>query len=321
MVTAMEILQILKTPAALDVEEFSDGKVRLLEVKLRIDSPFANIPLKDLKLPPDILVIGILRQEKMIIPKGHDILMPNDHVFFIGEHDAIISFEDHFSNKRTKVERVMIIGAGRVGRHLAVLLEQSGISVKIIDSNPDRCDTTVCLLDQGIVLHGDGTDIDLLQQEGVGEADAVVCLTNDDKLNLLVALLAKRLGAKKTFVRVGRNEYASIMQQVGVDVVLSPQILTAGVILRFIRQGNLVSLMLFEGAKAEAMEIKVSEGAIIIGKPLSKCNFPAQALIGTVVRDGKAMIANGNTMLEVGDHAVVFTLPGKSDEITRFFQG
>lgn len=320
MVTAMEILQILKTPAALDVEEFSDGKVRLLEVKLRTDSPFANILLKNLKLPPDILVIGILRQEKMIIPKGHDTLLPNDHVFFIGEHDAIISFEDHFSNKRTKVERVMIVGAGRVGRHLAVLLEKNGISVKIIDNNPDRCDTTVSLLDQGIVLHGDGTDIDLLKQEGVGEADAVVCLTNDDKLNLLVALLAKRLGAKKTFVRVGRNEYASIMQQVGVDIVLSPQILTAGVILRFIRQGDLVSLMLFEGAKAEAMELIVSEGAKIIGKPLYKCNFPGQALIGTVVRDGKAMIANGNTVIQAGDHAVVFTLPGKADEITRFFQ-
>jgi trk system potassium uptake protein TrkA len=321
MVTAMEILQILKTPAALDVEEFSEGKVRLLEVKLRTESPFANITLKNLNLPPDILVIGILRQEKMIIPKGHDILMPNDHVFFIGEHDAIIRFEDHFSNKRSKVERVMIVGAGRVGRHLAVLLEKSGISVKIIDNNPDRCDTTVCLLDQGIVLHGDGTDIDLLKQEGVGEADAVVCLTNDDKLNLLVALLAKRLGAKKTFVRVGRNEYASIMQQVGVDIVLSPQILTAGVILRFIRQGDLVSLMLFEGAKAEAMELVVAEGAKIIGKPLFKCNFPAEALIGTVVRNGKAMIANGNTVIQAGDHAVVFTLPGKADEIARFFQG
>lgn len=320
MVTALEILQILKTPAALDVEEFAGGLVRLLEVRLRADSPFANIPLKSLTLPDTILVIGILRGEKMIVPKGHDVLRPDDHVFFIGEHDAIIAFEDSFTNKRTKVERVMIVGAGRVGRNLAVLLEQNGISVKIVDNNPERCDTTVCLLNKGIVLQGDGTDIDLLMQEGISEADAVICLTNDDKLNLLVALLAKRLGAKKTFVRVGRNEYASIMQQVGVDVVLSPQILTASVILRFIRQGDLVSLMLFEGAKAEAMELIVQEGAKIIGKPLHKANFPAQSLIGMVVRDGQPMIANGNTVLEAGDRAVIFTLPGKSDEITRLFQ-
>ena len=150
MVTALEILQILKTPAALDVEEFAEGLVRLLEVKLRMDSPFANIPLKNLSLPAKILVVGILRQDKMIIPNGNDQLLPDDHVFFIGEHDAIVDFESNFTTKRTKVERVMIIGAGRVGRNLAVLLEQNGISVKIIDRDPERCDATACLLNQGI---------------------------------------------------------------------------------------------------------------------------------------------------------------------------
>ena len=319
MVTALEILQILKTPAALDVEEFAEGLVRLLEVKLRMDSPFANIPLKNLSLPAKILVVGILRQDKMIIPNGNDQLLPDDHVFFIGDHDAIIDFESNFTTKRTKVERVMIIGAGRVGRNLAVLLEQNGISVKIIDRDPERCDATACLLNQGIVLHGDGTDLDLLTQEGAGEADAIVCLTNDDKLNLLVALLAKRLGAKRTFVRVGRSEYAFIMQQVGIDVALSPQIITAGAILRFIRQGDLVSLMLFEGAKAEAMEVIVPINARIIGKPLHKVNFPPQALIGMVVRDGTAMIPDGNTVLQAKDRAVIFTLPGMANTISTLF--
>jgi len=321
MVTALEILQILKTPAALDVEEFAEGLVRLLEVKLRSDSPLSNIQLKDLTLPASILVVGILRQDKMIIPNGNDMLLADDHVFFIGEHDAIVDFEGNFSNKRSKVERVMIIGAGRVGRNLAVLLEQSGISVKIIDRDTERCDATACLLNQGIVLNGDGTDIDLLTQEGAGEADAIVCLTNDDKLNLLVALLAKRLGAKKTFVRVGRSEYASIMQQVGVDVALSPQIITASVILRFIRQGDVVSLMLFEGAKAEAMEFIVQNDSKIAGKPLRNIHFPANSLIGMVVRDGAALIPDGNMILRADDRAVIFTLPGKAKNISSLFQG
>ncbi len=321
MVTALEILQILKTPAALDVEEFAEGLVRLLEVKLRSDSPLSNIQLKDLTLPASILVVGILRQDKMIIPNGNDMLLADDHVFFIGEHDAIVDFEGNFNNKRSKVERVMIIGAGRVGRNLAVLLEQSGISVKIIDRDPERCDATACILNQGIVLNGDGTDIDLLMQEGAGEADAIVCLTNDDKLNLLVALLAKRLGAKKTFVRVGRSEYASIMQQVGVDVALSPQIITASVILRFIRQGDVVSLMLFEGAKAEAMEFIVQNDSKIAGKPLRNIHFPAHSLIGMVVRDGSALIPDGNMILRAHDRAVIFTLPGKAKSISSLFQG
>ncbi len=320
MVTALEILQILKTPAALDVEEFAEGLVRLLEVKLRADSPLANIPLKDLTLPGSILVVGILRQDKMIIPNGNDKLLPDDHVFFIGAHDAIVKFESNFSAKRTKVERVMIVGAGRVGRNLAVLLEQNGISVKIIDRDPERCDAAACLLNQGIVLNGDGTDIDLLRQEGAGEADAIVCLTNDDKLNLLVALLAKRLGVKKTFVRVGRSEYASIMQQVGIDVALSPQVITASVILRFIRQDDLVSLMLFEGAKAEAMEFVVQPGAKILDKPLRKVDFPSQSLIGMIVRVGNVMIPDGNMVLQLEDRAVIFTLPGKGKTLSALFQ-
>ena len=319
MVTALEILQILKTPAALDVEEFAEGLVRLLEVKLRQDSPLANIPLKKLTLPANTLVVGILRQDNMIIPMGDDVLLPGDHVFFIGEHDAIVDFESQFTNKRSKVERVFIVGAGRVGRNLALLLEQSGISVKIIDKDEERCDTTACLLNKGIVLNGDGTDIDLMKQEGVGEADAIVCLTNDDKLNLLVALLATRLGAKKSFVRVGRSEYASIMEQVGADVALSPQFLTVGVILRFIPQGDVVSVMLFDGAKAEAMELIVPEGSKLAGKTLANITLPAQSLIGMVVRNGKALIPDGAIVLKAGDRAVIFTLPDTAQEVSALF--
>lgn len=319
MVTALEILQILKTPAALDVEEFAEGLVRLLEVKLRQDSPLSNIPLKKLTLPANILVVGILRQDKMIIPMGDDVLLPGDHVFFIGEHDSIVDFEGQFSNKRSKVERVFIVGAGRVGRNLALLLEQNGISVKIIDNDPERCDMTACMLNKSIVLRGDGTDIDLLKQEGVGEADAIVCLTNDDKLNLLVALLAKRLGAKKSFVRVGRSEYASIMEQVGVDVALSPQFLTVGVILRFIRKGDVVAVMLFDGAKAEAMEVIVPIDSKITGKSLASITMPPQSLIGMVVRGGKALIPDGNLILKEGDRAIIFTLPDTAQEVSALF--
>ena len=319
MVTALEILQILKTPAALDVEEFAEGLVRLLEVKLRQDSPLSNIPLKKLTLPANILVVGILRQDKMIIPMGDDVLLPGDHVFFIGEHDSIVDFEGQFANKRSKVERVFIVGAGRVGRNLALLLEQNGISVKIIDNDSERCDMTACMLNKSIVLRGDGTDIDLLKQEGVGEAAAIVCLTNDDKLNLLVALLAKRLGAKKSFVRVGRSEYASIMEQVGVDVALSPQFLTVGVILRFIRKGDVVAVMLFDGAKAEAMEVIVPSDSKITGKSLASITMPPQSLIGMVVRGGKALIPDGNLILKEGDRAIIFTLPDTAQEVSALF--
>ncbi|MDO0822301.1 Trk system potassium transporter TrkA [Desulfosporosinus nitroreducens] len=319
MVTAVEISRILLTPAALDVEDFGDGKVRLLEVRVRAESPYVNIELKRLTLPDQVLVVGILRQNRMIIPHGTDCLLPQDSVFFVGAQASIEEFSEHFSETKTKIQRVMIIGAGRIGRHLAKILDQVGISVKVIEKSRERCNELAKTIDKGLVLCGDGTDIDLLIEEGVGETDAVVCLTSDDKLNLLLALLAKDLGTQKTIVRVGRSEYMSLMGKVGVDVILSPRLLTAGVILRQVRQGEVVSVSLLEGAKAEAMEIVVSAKSSIIGRKLKDAKIPDNILIGALVRGNELIIPDGNTILQAGDRAVIFTLPNLVKKICKTF--
>ncbi|SDI36334.1 Trk system potassium transporter TrkA [Desulfosporosinus hippei] len=319
MVTAVEISRILLTPAALDVEDFGDGKVRLLEVRIRAESPYVNIQLKKLTLPDRILVVGILRQNRMIIPHGTDYLLPQDSVFFVGAQSAIEKFSEQFSETKTKIERVMIIGAGRIGRHLAKILDHVGISVKVIEKSRERCNELAKIIDKGLVLCGDGTDIDLLIEEGVGETDAVVCLTSDDKLNLLLALLAKDLGTQKTIVRVGRAEYMSLMGKVGVDVILSPRLLTAGVILRQVRQGEIVSVSLLEGAKAEAIEIVVSAKASLIGRKLKDAKIPDNILIGALVRGDELIIPDGNTILQPGDRVVVFTLPNLVKKVSKLF--
>ncbi|KJR49485.1 Trk system potassium uptake protein TrkA [Desulfosporosinus sp. I2] len=319
MVTALEISRILLTPAALDVEDFGDGRVRLLEVRIRADSPYVNVPLKSLKLPDQVLVVGILRQDRMIIPNGTDCLLPQDSVFFVGAQVAIEDFGEQFAEKKTKIQRVMIIGAGRIGRHLAKILDNVGISIKVIEKNRERCSELAKIIDKGLVLCGDGTDIDLLIEEGVGETDAVVCVTADDKLNLLLALLAKDLGTQKTIVRVGRSEYMSLMGKVGVDVILSPRLLTAGVILRQVRQGEVVAVSLLEGAKAEAMEIVISPKSSLIGRKLKDARIPSNMLIGALVRGDELIIPNGYTILQAGDRAVIFTLPSSIKKISKIF--
>lgn len=319
MVTALEISRILLTPAALDVEDFGDGMVRLLEVRVREESPYVNIPLKNLTLPNQVLVVGILRQNRMIIPKGTDCLLPQDSVFFVGAQAVIEKFSVEFSERKTKIHRVMIIGAGRIGRHLAKILDHVGISVKVIEKNRERCSELAKIIDKGLVLCGDGTDIDLLIEEGVGKSDAVVCLTSDDKLNLLLALLAKDLGTQKTIVRVGRSEYMSLMGKVGVDVILSPRLLTAGVILRQVRQGEVVSVSLLEGAKAEAMEIVVTGKSSIIGRKLKDAKIPDSILIGALLRENELIIPDGNTTLQIGDRVVIFTLPNLIKKISKIF--
>lgn len=319
MVTALEISRILLTPAALDVEDFGDGKVRLLEVRVPEESPYVNVPLKNLKLPHQILVVGILRQARMIIPHGTDSILPQDSVFFVGAQAAIEKFGEHFAEKKTKIQRVMIIGAGRIGRHLAKILDDVGMSIKVIEKSRERCTELAKSIDKGLVLCGDGTDIDLLIEEGVGETDAVVCVTADDKLNLLLALLAKDLGTQKTIVRVGRSEYMTLMGKVGVDVILSPRLITAGVILRQVRQGEVVAVSLLEGAKAEAMEIVISPKSTIIGRKLKDARVPSNMLIGALVRGDELIIPNGNTVLQPGDRAVIFTLPSSIKKISKIF--
>lgn len=320
MVTAQEISQILLTPSALDVEDFADQRVRMIEVKILPDSKLINTPLSQLTLPRQSLVAGILRQDRMLIPHGSDVILPHDCVFFVGEYSVIKKFEEHFTVRKSKIERVLIIGAGRIGRHLALMLEKAGISVKVIDKDRERCQELAGLLEDGLVLCGEGTDIDLLTEEGVGEADAVICLTDDDKLNLLIALLAKHLGAPKTFVRVGRSDYISLMEKVGVDVVLSPRLLTAGVILRQVRRSDIVSITLLEGAKAEAMEIIVSSTSPVAHKKLKDAKLPHDSLIGSIVRNDKIIIPDGDAMLEPGDRVIVFALPETVPTVVKLFE-
>ncbi|EHQ90475.1 Trk system potassium transporter TrkA [Desulfosporosinus youngiae] len=320
MTTAVEISRILLTPAALAVEDLADGKVRLLEVKIGPESELVNIPLLKLTLPPNILVAGILRQNIMIIPQGEDFLCPQDNVFFVGEAGAIEKFGTQFANKRSKLERIMIIGAGRIGRHLAKILVKAGLSVKVIDKNRERCRELADRLGKGLVLCGEGTDVDLLIEEGVREADAVVCLTDDDKLNLLLALLAKNFGTQKTIVRVGRSDYMSLMGKVGVDVVLSPRLLTAGVILRQVRRGNIVGVTLLEGAKAEAMEILISDNRQIDGQKLKDLNIPPNSLVGTIIHGEEVRVPHGETILHRGDRIVVFTLADMVKKVEKYFE-
>ncbi len=305
-ITAMEIDNILMTPSALNVDDFADGKVRMFEAKLRENSPYANIPLKNLEIPEDILVAMLFRNHKIIIPRGDDYLLPGDNVYFVGKHNVIKDFESNFANIYEKLEKALIIGAGRTGRFLAPLLEKQGLMLKVIEKDEARCQLLAAQLQRGLVLCGDGTDIDLLTEEGVAEADVVICITEDDKLNLLLALLGKHLGAKKTIVRVARNEYIELMEKVGVDVVLSSRLLSAGEVLRFVRRSGIVAVSLLEGAKAEAIEIIVGKNSEVENKALKDIKLPKECLLCAIVRDNEAYIPNGNTKLQADDSVILF---------------
>ena len=322
LITAREVYRILMTPAALDVEDFASGKVRLFETKVTRHSPLANIPLKDLEMPKAILAGMIFRDHRMLIPHGDDCLLPHDNAYFIGDPKEIEKFSETFVQRDArKLEHVMLIGAGRTGRFLAKMLDEAGVAVKIIDTNRERSRLAAEKLENGLAICGDGTDIDLLMEEGVADADAVVCLTEDDKLNLMLALLAKHLGARKTVVRVARSEYVDLMEKVGVDIVLPTRLLSASEVLAFARRGGVVSVSLLEGAKAEAVEVIVQEGAPVAGIPLMKAHLPRECLVCAYVRGDEAVIPNGASVLLPGDRTILFIQTRFAQKVMKYFKG
>ena len=321
MIAAREIYRILMTPAALDVDEFAGGKIRLFEVKIKKNSKYLDVPFKNLNLPEGVLAGLIYRDNQMIIPHGDDALKVDDNAYFIGFPDAIEKFSTNFVQRNSrKLERVMIIGAGRIGRTLAVMLEKAGVNVKVIEKDRDRCEDMAQLLSgDSIAIYGDGTNVDLLAQEGITSADVVVFLTEDDKLNLMMAILAKHLGAKKTVVRVYRTEYADLIEEVGIDIVISARLLSASEVLAFVRRGGVVSVSMLEGARAEAVEVIVQSGAKVAGKKLMEVKLPKSCLVCAYVRKNKAAIPNGNTILLPGDRTILFCLRGSAQEVMTWF--
>lgn len=319
LITAMEINRILMVPSALNIEDFADGKVRLFETKVRKKSKLANIKLRDLDMPRTILAAMIFRGQRMIIPHGDDSLQVHDNAYFIGLTEDIESFSKNLiPQANSKLEKVTIIGAGRTGRFIASMLDKQNVKVKIFDTNRERCQLIAAQFkNHGKAIWADATDISKMVEEGINETDALICLTDDDKLNLLLALLGKHTGANKTIVKVARSEYSTLMEKVGVDIVLSSRMLASSEVLAFVRGNTAVSLL--QDARAEATEVVIQEGAPVCGKKLMEAKLPKSCLVCAYVKDNKAQIPNGHTILEAGDRAIIITEKQLTKKSLKYF--
>ena len=195
------------------------------------------------------------------------------------------------------------------------------MQVKIFDTNRERCRLIAAKLSgASMAINADGTNLELLQSEGVADADVMICLTGDDKLNLLLALMGRHMGVKKTIVKVDRYDYIELMEKVGVDIVLSSRVLAASEVLAFVRRGGIVSVSLLEGAKAEAIEVVVQAGARVSGKKLMDAALPRECLVCGYVRGSDTFVPNGHTVLEPGDRAIIIVKVKHSKNVLKYFQ-
>jgi|CZCB01.1.fsa_nt_gi trk system potassium uptake protein TrkA len=319
--TACEIIRLLLNTYASYAADFAKGQVRMSEIIIESASVFAGKQIKDLKLPPGVVITAITRSGEVIIPNGFDYIMPDDTLYIMGEKSVVDRVAKnagaHIVNNRVK--NVMIIGGGRIGYYLAKGLEHLDINVKIIEQDLERCKELAEGLDNALVLHGDGTDLTLLKAENIEGMDAFLAVTGYDEENLMVSVLAKRMGAKKVIAKVSRSNYTSVLETIGIDNAVSPKLITASDILRIVRGGRIVSISLLIGGRAEVLEIIPQEGAPILDKPLKELGIPKGIIIGAILRHGKVIIPNGDAVIKASDRVIVFTLDSRVDKVTKLF--
>lgn len=306
--SAEAMARLLRAPFAATIESFEDGLVYVIGCKLPSTSPVANKKLHEIVSPNHRLLFGLVqREDTVFIPTGADILHPGDVVYIPVFRDYIAATVALLGIEMSPVSKVIINGGGRIGYAVASALERS-VDIKIIDADLERCKYLSKQLHRAIVLYGDGSDQRMLTDENIAGTDVYISVTNKDELNIMACLLAKKLGVRKTIAIVNRTDYVPVAHSLGLHSVLSPRLLTASSILRYVRQGEILSLTAIAEGMAEVLESRVRHHSPLIGTALKDLKFPSGAVIGAIIRGSQVTIPGGNDRIAADDKIIVFVL-------------
>jgi trk system potassium uptake protein TrkA len=314
------VLRLMSVPGAVEINEFAQGKVKLIGVRTPENTPVAGRKLMDIRSrDPDLpfIVGALVRQDRLIIPGGEDTVEPGDIVYFAcgrEDQEAVLKL---FGVKSRPLRDILVIGGGAIGQRLAENLEKGPYHVKLIESSSERCQRLSESLHKTIVLHGDGTDQALLQEENIDAMDLVVAVTGDEESNILSCLLAKRLGAKKTVTRINKFEYMPLVQAIGIDNLVCPRLSAINSILRFIRRGNVVSAQSIKGEEAEAIEAIVEDNSELAGEKVMDIKLPKGILILSIIRNGSVVLPTGDTVIQGGDRLLFLSTRGNISKVEK----
>ncbi|MDD3149490.1 MAG: Trk system potassium transporter TrkA [Candidatus Gastranaerophilales bacterium] len=312
-----EILRIITVPEALDVEFFAGGKARLFEYRIKENSLIENKLIKDCFFPEGSLIVGITRDEELFIPDGSTKLLTGDKAIFMGTESALNILGRNFFQEEKNVETATIIGGGSVGYMLAENLEKIGIKTKIIELNPQRGEFLSDKLKNTLILCGDGTNIELLESENIGDSDVLVSVTNNDEKNLLCSLLAKQLGIKKVITRVNKPSNINLFEKVGIDVAVSPKGSALKEVRDRILEKDVSILAIVEQGQGEVLEITAPDK--FKNTEIKDIKLPAKAIIGAIRRGYKVLIPKGNTLIREDDNMIIFTTADQAQKIKEYF--
>ncbi len=320
-IAAREIVGLLSETGSTEVVEFSGGKLHMYVIRLDEDAPIINMTLRELTPGDNGLeyrAVAITRQGQTIVPSGDDRFEVGDLVYVISSKVGLKELYKYSGKKQFEVRNIMILGGSRIGRKTAASLGNQHY-VKLIERDRQKSYKLSNILNNTLVINGDGTDMELLRQEGLDKMDAFVAVTGNSETNILSCLLAKHMGVKRTIAEVENMDYIHLAENIGVDTIVNKKLITASRIFRFTMSEEVSSIKCLTGTEAEVMEFQVKHDAAATKGTLAEINFPREAIVGGVIRGKKAFIAHGETQIKPYDHVVVFALPGVIQSIGKFF--
>ncbi len=315
------IVKIISTPGVVNVAEFAEGEVLLREFDIPENAPIAGKQIKELSSVSSMdsfVIVAIVREGKLVIPKAEDKIQPGDKIYTIVDKDFLPFLLPMLNKSVEEVEKVVIFGANQVSINLAKALEESIRDVSIIEPSREKANQAAEVLSRCVVHHGSGTDMNLFDDINMNDADFFLSLSEDDEANILSALLAKRHGAKRALVITNDPEYLPILDSIGMDITINPRLITVSAILKHLRKGRVMSVFkLIEDA--EVMEIGVDENSSIANKKIAKVKFPENAMIGALLRKGEMMVPTDDIEIKAGDSVIVVAQPQAIEKIEKLF--
>ena len=311
---ASEIRRVLSFPSAVKVDTFSRGKVELAEFFVEEHSRLNGVELSQLHkiTKTNILVCAVSHNEDVIIPDGNYAIKPGDHLYITGTHRDLSRFCLDIGVITTRIKNVIIVGGGKIAYYLSKQLSTQGIKVKIIEKDKNRCQVLAEKLPYVTIIHGDGSDDELLNEEGIENTDAVLALTGLDEENIVLSLSAKSLYHKKTIAKVTRMNYAGLSDVLKVDSIVAPKKIVASQIIRYVRakmnkdnDSSVKTLYKIVDGEVEAIEFKVTEQFKYLHKTLNEMKIKEHVLVAAIIRENEVIVPKGNTTMELNDYVII----------------
>lgn len=318
------ILQRLSTPGAFESTTFVNGQIWAVGVRLRDECPIINTPLRQVaELFPDLkmTVVAVRREERIWRAHATDQLFPGDEIYFIADKVDVSRALEILGEAERQARRVIIVGGGNIGLYVAQGLEKLGsMKIRMIERDKERAELVAEQLGRTVVLQGDGLDRTLLREAGVQDAETLVAVTEQDQVNILVSVVAKREGARRAMALVNDPEYGAISEAVGINRYIDPRATTVSIILQHIRRGRIKGLYSLADGAAELIDAVALDTSPLVNRPLKEADLPEGVMIGAVYRDGKVQMPHGDTVIKPGDRVVLMSLREHIKEVEQMFR-